>query len=338
MEYINYVEINKDNLKFNIDYLKKQFNYDYYILDVSNNAFGHGMYLVNFLSDYCDYFYVTTFNDISLIRKYNKNCSIIYEGLFDKNNIYDLVMNNAILVVNNIEDLKLINDQDIKDNIQIIIRIDVKGFFGVNSKNEILDMLDIINNNKYLELIGIKANINEEDYQEFKYVTSPFKNIKLFILNDESDKNKIKGSNAIKLDRSIYGINPGKKKLFSKEEKVVKQVFSLKSKITNIKSISKGNNVKYLGIVPFGYLNGLIREINRVYVLGKLRNVVKRDDNFIIIEIDSDVTLGSSVEITSNNNPIQNYINNNCLLSFNLISGNLPIVYDDYVLDKVYNY
>ena len=77
MNKINYIKINTKNLLDNIYYIKNNYSYDYYILDVSNEAFFHGMYLIKYLKDQIDFLYVHDFTDLLLIRKYEQDFPVI---------------------------------------------------------------------------------------------------------------------------------------------------------------------------------------------------------------------------------------------------------------------
>ena len=49
MNYTNYIKIDTDKIKYNLKILKNNYSYDNYIMDVSNNAFNHGMNIINYL-------------------------------------------------------------------------------------------------------------------------------------------------------------------------------------------------------------------------------------------------------------------------------------------------
>ena len=225
---INNININLDNLNSNIKYLRTNYNYKYFIMDISNNAFNHGMFLINNISN-IDFLYTSIFNDIILVRKYNKEIPLIYSGYLTEDIIYDLIINNTIIIIKNIKDLQNLN---IKDNLEIILNIDIKNYLGLNSKTQILDIIDILNSNKHIHLKGIISNITLEEYDELKYLISPLKDLDIICLNNEENKDKIKISNTIKLDYSIYGLNKYKKSIFKKEDQPLKQIFTLKTKIS----------------------------------------------------------------------------------------------------------
>ena len=87
----NIANVNIDNLKFNISDLKEKFSFKNYILNVSNNAFGHGIKLIKYLNDEFQYVYTNNFQDVLNIKKYNHKIKIIYSGSISEDNIYDLV-------------------------------------------------------------------------------------------------------------------------------------------------------------------------------------------------------------------------------------------------------
>ena len=111
MEYTNYIKINKDNLNYNLNYFNNKYNYQYLLLDVSNNAYSHGMYIIKYLKDNI-YLYINNFNDVILARKYNKNIAIIYGGEITLDNVYDLLINNVILLLKSSFILKKIKTND----------------------------------------------------------------------------------------------------------------------------------------------------------------------------------------------------------------------------------
>ena len=336
MNYVNTIKINTDNLLSNIDTIKENYAYSYIILDVSNNAFNHGMYIIHYLKDKIDYLYVHDLSDLLLIRKYDKDIPVIYGGKVHQDNVYDLIINDAILVISNMEILKNIKSLNIKDKVTFILGIDPKGYFGIAKKEDILDYLEW--DHKYFELVGVIAQIEEKDYDNFNYIIRPIKDAKLMILNHENDKRKIHGSNAIKLDASIYGINTEKKKLFQKNDISLKQVFTLGSKILDIKEITNSKKSKYVAIIPFGFYQGMKQAIKQVFIHNKLYPVKEIKEDCMLVEVGEDITKDMEVEIISSNNPLEKYFSEETLSYFSLFSMNIPIIFDDYILEKTLSY
>ena len=184
----------------------------------------------------------------------------------------------------------------------------------------------------------VMAYLDEKNYDDFKYIIRPIQNGQLMILNHEDDKRKIQGSNAILLDSSIYGINQTKKKLFQKAEKPFKQIFTLYSKVISIKEVNYNKKIKYMAIIPFGINHGMNEAIKNVYIHDKLYPVVKILNEFIYVEVDSLIKKDMQVEITSIHNPIDTYLSSQTLNYFSMFSSNIPIVFDDYILEKASMY
>lgn len=331
MNDINYIKINTQNLLDNINYLKNHYHYEHYIVNVSNDAFCHGMYLIQYIKKYAHYLYVNDFHDLLLIRKYDPDIPVIYDGAIYEDNIYDLIINNAIVVIHDFQILQQIRDLKIKDTLSFLFYIDPTGYFGIHSKQEILDFLEW--DQTHFHLLGVIAQINEEDYDDFKYIIRPIIHSELMILNQEEDKNKIQGSNAIILDRSIYGIQECKKKLFQKKEQSFKQVLTLYSKIIHIKKEQHNKKVKYIAVIPFGYHHGMSEKIKNVYINHQLYSVQKIMNEVTYIEVDEIIEEGMKVEITSSHNPLDQYFSSQTLNYFSFFHSNISIVYDDYVLD-----
>ena len=297
MNYNNYIKINVNNIYENIKFIKNHYPFSYYIMDISNQAFSHGMYLVKYLTKAIDYFYVHNLEDVIFIRKYDTSAPIIYNGVITSDNIYDLIINDATIVIHDINTLIMIKELSIKDSFDFIFYIDPNGYTGISDKQDILDYLNW--DNKYFHLIGVMAEIEEKDYDNFKYIIRPIFNCKLMILNFEKNKIKIQSSNAILLDDSIYGINPKNKKLFSKSEKCFKQAFTLYSKINKIQVQNVKNKSKYIAVIPFGYHHGMNNIISKVFIRNKFYEVEKIFNEYTYIIVDETVEKDMEVEITS---------------------------------------
>ncbi|CDF11517.1 alanine racemase [Mycoplasma sp. CAG:776] len=336
MNDINYIKISTQNLLYNINSLKKDYSYSYYILDVSNNAFFHGMYLLKYLKQDIDYLYVSHFQDLQLIRKYDQSIPVIYGGNVSLDNIFDLIMNNAIVVIRNLKLLKQIKELNIKDSFSFLFQIDPNGIYGIDDKQDILDYLEW--DHKHFNLLGIIAQITEEDYDNFQYIIRPLSNLKLVILNHEENKNRIHDSNAIKLDKSVYGINFHKKRIFQKNIQTYHQIFTLHSKIKTIKEINYNKKIQYVAIIPFGYDHGMNDIIKNVYIKNKLYSVKRITNEFTEILVDEAIKKDMDVEITSSNNPLENYFQLQTLNYFALFHFYIPVVFDDYILEKTLIY
>lgn len=297
---MNYIKINTNNLINNINNIKNNYKFKYYIYNVSNNAFNCGIYIVNYLNNK-DILYTSFFNDVLLIRKYNNDIKIIYSGDVIEDNVYDLVLNNVIFLVKDIKTIDELINYKIKDNINIILNIDV--YNGFYSKNDIINIIDKLSKFKHINIVGIKSVVKEKDYNTFLDIIKPLKNLDYVVLNNEEDKNKIKMSNSILLENSLYGFNCGRKD-------IIKPIFSVISKVDKI--IEKKR--KKLAVVPFSI------NTNNVVINNKKYKVINSFFDYSLVEIDDTVKIGDTINIYTNE------------------SYNLPIIYDDYILDKTFTY
>ncbi len=322
MNLINYALVNKNNLSYNMKLIKETYRYEHYILNVSNNAFGHGMEIIKNLDEEIDYLYTTNFNDVLKIRKYNHKIKVIYSGEITENNVYDLILNNAILVIKSKEILDYILSLKIKDKFEIILSIDKDGFNGISTKVEIADILEDIKKDVHINIIGVISDVTKQDYLDFKYIINPLKNLELMILNNEKDKDNIKMSNAILLDASVYGIDVSKKKIFAKEVFQLKPVLQVYSKIERISPQKKGNKNKLVATIPLGKMQGLIN-LNHVFINNKPFKIKEIKNDYTLINVDYSVRENETVEIIGINKPAYSFQE-----IFYLVS-NLDIYYEE---------
>lgn len=320
--------INIDNLKDNILNFKNNYSYKNYILNVSNNALGHGIKLIKYLDDEFHYVYTNNFQDVLNIKKYNHKIKIIYNGIISEDNIYDLILNDVIIVVKSKSIMDFILNLKINDKFDVIFSIDSYGYNGFNSKHEINDILEDIKKDVHINILGVIANLDEKDYLDFKYITSPLKNLELVILNNENDKNNIKGSNAIILDKSIYGIDTSKKKLFDKSVTSLKPILEVYSYIEKIVISNTRKKELYLAIIPFGSIDGLNKNITKVFINNKFYNFKEIKEEYSIIIVDNSIKENDIVEIIGANNRLDSYIKDDILNNIYFITSTLSISYE----------
>lgn len=337
MKYDACATINTGYLKNNIDCFRSTYNYQYYIMDVSNNAFNHGMYLINYFNGRIHYLWVHSFQDVMLIRKYNKDIPILFNGEITKDNIYDLILNNCIFVIKSYEQLEEIISWNIKDQFSILLKIHLHNQNGIYSKHIVEEIVELLKSHVTIHILGVRASLPAKEQLELEYLMKPLPKMELMILNDEDNKEPLDQSNAIKLDASLYGVKDNHK-LLKKDKSYLQQIFSLNSKIVHTAVIIKGKKEHQLAIIPYGHLHGMNDAIKKVYIKGKLYPVREIKEDCTILEIDSSIKLGDIVHITCKENPIDLYIKHNSLLHFSMLNSNLPIVYDDYVLEKTFIY
>ncbi len=327
MKDLIYAKINSDKLNDNIKKIKELYKYEHYILDVSNNAFSHGMFLINYLNQEIDTLYTCNFQDVLLIRKYNKDIKIIYSGVINEDNIYDLILNSAILVIKRKKTIDWILKLKIKDKFEIIFNIDTEQYNGIHDKHTLDDIIEELKCDVHIHIAGIIARVKEKDYLDFKYITTPLdEKLEYIILNDEHDKNKIKTSNAIKLDTSVYGVDTSKKRFFIKNYfpyQPILEVFAKPEKI--VKKINR-NKEYYTIVIPFGKNHGMISTIKYVYINNKRYKIKEISNEYTIISGDASIKKEDLIEIIGSHSSLKSF------QDISYITSNLTFMNDDYIL------
>lgn len=329
MEYTSFRKIDINTIKNNLQIIKNCYKYKYYILDVSNDAFGHDISITKDID--VDYLYVNSLDDVFAIRKYNKDLPIILNSLINQDQLLDVINNNVILEVSSILVLEKIQNEKLFAPLNIILNIDSKGYLGFKNKKDIINIVEIFKNNDKLKLLGMRSQVEEKDFHDFLYIINDLLrlDLELFILNDENDKRKIKYSNAIKLDKSVYGINDYVKgKFLSKIDTRFTEAFGVYTRVVNIKKEINHKKEIYNVVIPLGYLNGMLKDIKKVFINNKLYSLKEINDVYSIIEGDSNINTNDIIEIIGPNNPLQNYIKDNTLVYFSYFK-NIKIKSDE---------
>ena len=110
------------------------------------------------------------------------------------------------------------------------------------------------------------------------------------------------------------------------------------SKILDIKEIVHNKKSKYMAIIPFGFHQGMNHAIKQVFIHNKLYPVKEITSEYMLVEVDEDITKDMDVEIISSNNPLEKYFSEETLSYFSLFNMNIPIIFDDYILEKTLSY
>lgn len=155
-----YVEINLNNLESNLKTIMKKYNnYDYYIPVLKSDAYGHGEYIVKSVEK-CgiNYVAVAELNEALNIRKYSKNINILLLEPIDLKYIEVAIKNKLTLTIHNLDYLKELI-KILNNKIKVHIKIDSGlGRLGFTDKKELKEVIDLIKDNKYIELEGIYSH------------------------------------------------------------------------------------------------------------------------------------------------------------------------------------
>ncbi|MEF9992240.1 MAG: alanine racemase [Romboutsia sp.] len=296
-----WVEINMDNLEYNINEIRKFISTTTKLgVVLKANAYGHGAIEVSRLCDYLDvdYICVATLLEAIEIRKNNIYTPILVMGGINESYVLEAIKNNITITIFDINQALKINEILSRSNkkVKVHIKIDTgfnrigfkvrkgsNGFEDVN-KDTIKNLLKVLKS-KNIDVEGIFTHLalasEESDYSQYKKFMKILKEI------DKDNKIPIKHicdsiamckyidfhMDMVRVGACIYGYNSRNEKL------VLKEVMTLKSKIIQIKEIEKGEGISYdatfvaqsnmkIGILPCGYADGIPRNLsNKGYVL-----------------------------------------------------------------------
>ncbi len=153
-----YAIIDEDKLKNNIKEIKAKYdNYKYYIGVVKNNAYNHGIKIINSLIEGgINYLAVSSLEEALDARKYNSKIPILCLEVIDLDYIYDCINNNVTITVESLEYLEKLNKIKLDFPIKIHLKLNTgMNRLGISEVNEVNKCVSIISENKKLILEGI---------------------------------------------------------------------------------------------------------------------------------------------------------------------------------------
>ncbi len=362
------IEVNINTLKNNIKKINKLTEeYERKIIDLRNNCYGLGIFLVNTFFDMgFKYGYVSNLDEALKVRKYNSKINIIVKNMVIGDNVFDAINNNIILTItdlNYLQDISLIKTKDV---IKLHLLIDNgANNIGLKSYEEVKKAIEIINSKKHLILDGIYTDITTTGYiDEYYYeqmnnfwkIMENIQNQNILVYANEyimyHEKQEI--FNSIMLDLSVYGLNPINEIDNLKRKKIQKKYgryafqnididlnipFSIVGYITSINYVLSKNLIgrnyynkenQRIGFVNIGYKDGLTKALKVVVVNNKISNILTDNIDSMIISIDDDVKIGDKVYLISEYNNMQNVLVNlktNRYYLMSIINNNLPRIY-----------
>lgn len=153
-----YALIDEDKLKNNIKEIKEKYNnYDYYIGVVKNNAYQHGVKVVNSLIEGgVNYLAVSSLEEAIDVRKYNRKIPILCLEVIDLEFIFDCINNNVTITVESFEYLEKLNKIKLDFPVKIHLKLNTgMNRLGISETKEVDKCFELIKKNKNLVLEGI---------------------------------------------------------------------------------------------------------------------------------------------------------------------------------------
>lgn len=209
---------------------------------------------------------VSDINEIKILRDNEYQKEILYLNVFDNEDIQMLKQLNATVIIDNIEQLKIIKKHNIAFHLKINTGMNRLGLYG----KDILKAIDLINDDEHYLIKGIMTHFADDDkthqsYNLFEKYVKLIKQKDLIIhcfasssLNECFDNI----STHIRVGLKLYGI--------TERSSFLHYALTLKSPILSIKKIYKNEKVGYdktyetnedgyLIILPIGYGKGMHR-------------------------------------------------------------------------------
>lgn len=308
-----WAEINLDNLKFNIENIRRITNPKAKVMAVVKaDAYGHG-YLEccrTLLKNGADCLCVATLSEAKQLRRQGITAPILILGVTFPEDSEELVKEEIIPAVCSFEYAKCLSKaaEKLKKTVKIHIKVDTGmsrlGF--LTGKDEEKTVREIIEISKlpFIEIDGLFSHFACADEKNREYTDLQFERFTSLIKNLEGKGIKIPckhiaNSAAIMMYPEthldmvragivLYGCYPSEE--VDKSKLSLKPVLTLKSKITHIKEVEENVGVSYgktyitdkktkIATVPVGYADGYLRclsEKAKIEVGGQLCDIIGR--------------------------------------------------------------
>ena len=288
MKYYSTKIINKRQLLQNYNILKKTANKNICAV-VKANAYGHGeKQICNILKYDCKFFAVHNLIEAVKVRKTNKDAIVLVLGY-----CIDYVLAQKFNISVSIDNFKQLEElASLNKDIKIHLKINTgMNRFGIRNYKEFIKILNYINLHKNIIIEGIYTHsLNTKNE---KITKNQIKIYKKYVKTIKKYKNScivhIGGSGMIfyKKLKFVDFIRVGIS-LFGYSCDLTKPIMRIESKIIKIFTVNKNEYIGYdcyfktckrmkIGIVSFGYADGMIRQFQnnmKVYINGKVAKIV----------------------------------------------------------------
>lgn len=332
-----WAEINLDNIRFNLNNIKKILKEDTKICAaIKANAYGHGsVKIAQFLEDKVNYFAVARLEEAIELRENEIKLPILCLGYIPEDSLEIAIKNNITMTVYSLEMAQKISDisSNINQNAIIHIKLDTgMSRLGFKCDNSSIEDICNIYNLKNINIEGIYTHFATADETEKSFTYKQYERFKFVI--DELEKRKIVipikhvSNSAATMDLDelefdmvrpgiiLYGHYPSED--VCKDKLSLKPAMTLKTTISHIKEIDANTGVSYglkyksignekIVTIPIGYADGFTRlqKDPKVSIKGEIFDVVGRicmDQCMVKINKDIDIKIGDEVIIFGEGN------------------------------------
>ncbi len=286
MYRLSYALINNDILKDNVKEITTKYNdYKYYIGVVKNNAYNHGINIVNSLiQGGCNYLATSSLEEALNVRHENALIPILVLEPINLEYMDLVIKNNITITIDSLDYLQKLIKLNLKKKIKVHFKLDVgMNRLGFKDKKELDKAYKLINEDNNLELEGIFSHFATNGYYDIYYdqslnkIKELLKDIdlsKIPILHFDRSNTlvshpKIPFATGVRLGIIMYGFNGSVKKDNSFKGKLraikrdwylkknnisrtidtndlkLKTAFTLYSRVISVRKVIKGERVGY---------------------------------------------------------------------------------------------
>ncbi|MDR0880472.1 MAG: alanine racemase [Clostridioides sp.] len=328
-----WAEVDLDNLRFNINEIKKLLKKDTKLCCVLKaDAYGHGaVELAKALEkENVDYFAVARIEEGFELRRGGVTAPILVLASTCPFKVEEAIEQDITMTVDSLEMAKDIDckAKALGEEAKIHIKIDTgMNRIGFKSNEESIKEILEINKFKNLDIEGIFTHFatadegdkhpSEKQIANYRYITDELeKQGMTFRIKHVSNSAAVidlpdLNLNMVRPGIIQYGHYPSDEVLSDRLE--LKPLMKLKSTVTNVKTIEKGARISYgltyvadseqrIATIAIGYGDGYTRlqKNPKVFIKGKMYDVVGRicmDQCMVKLDCDSEVNIGDEVVI-----------------------------------------
>lgn len=281
-----YAKIDGKILEENVKEIKKKYNgYEYYFGVVKNNAYGHGIKVVqNLIRGGINYLAVSSLEEALQIRKFTLDTPILVLEPISLEFIDDAISNKITLTIESLDYLKSLYKLELSYEIKVHLKLDTgMNRLGMKTSKELKDAVKIIGKHEKIYLEGIYTHFASTGVQDVYYDRQVAKFLDLtreINLNEipivHLDRSltfvtheKLVFANGVRLGISLFGFSGSRKigsglkaflrnlkrKMFIKKHHIsptilendlkLSTAFSLYSTVMSIRKVTKGEVVGY---------------------------------------------------------------------------------------------
>ncbi len=342
------VEINLPDLVNNITEINTHNPYETKIIDMRNNCFGLGTFLVNtFAQNGFTYGLVTDLKEALSVRKYNQELPLIVSSELWEDEIYDAINNNLILMVSNLTYLKSLVLKNLKDDLAIHLFVDNgANWTGFANYQALSEAIGLINQNSHLLLTGICTEFttygfDDADYyhqvHNFLNTLEPLNTDGLLVYANEPllYHPQMPKINGLKLDLAVFGLpqsfndlnwRRAKKiaKLYPGEEfnnwdMPLKLAFALTAPVIGLKDVAAGTligrnyrvgeDIK-IARIAIGHKDGVTKALKVVVINDKICDCLTDSLTEMVVKVDDSIAVGDKAYLISDFNNINSVLLN----------------------------